>query len=256
MPDVLQRPWIRVYPQVGFSSAIRPTKRRISASTLRRGERRAEVFTGHELSVPSPQRLGRHDRGDLPQDPPSSLKRPHGKPPSVVIGEAQPLPTHLRAQDTILFHQICRARPVLGDPTSRSGPRTISGPPPGRSRVRVSITNENWPVARSRSRNGTIRARHLGNGQEIDHACARRSPLDLKLTLTCSRSMCQKASLNSVPLLLLRAGRESDRPLNPARTPSFTCTNTLSYKGGPPRTVAITAVRVCTMGSCRSDPTL
>jgi hypothetical protein len=116
-PTFFSAPWIRV-----------------SRATSRVGP-----FTGHELSVPSQQRIGRHDRGDLPQCPPSKLKRPHGKPPSVVIGEAQTPPIQLRAQDAILFHQV-RERPALGDPTSRSGPRTPSGEPTCRSRARVYIT--------------------------------------------------------------------------------------------------------------------
>ena len=103
-------------------------------------------FTSHELSVPSQQRIGRHDRGDLPQCQPSQLKCPHGKPPSVVIGEAQTPPTQLRAQDAILLHQVREHVPLVAiqpadqdrEPYLES--RQVDHGPESISQV------ENWPV--------------------------------------------------------------------------------------------------------------
>src|SRR5919197_1230916 len=71
--------------------------RRVQTSV--RGAPRVGPFAGSELSVPSQQRIRRHDRGALPQYPPAHPKRPRSKPSAVVIGEAQTLATQLRAQD-------------------------------------------------------------------------------------------------------------------------------------------------------------
>jgi hypothetical protein len=54
----------------------------------------------------------------VPQCPASQLKGPGGKPPSVVISEAQAPPTQLRPQDAILFHQVRERVPLLATPAA------------------------------------------------------------------------------------------------------------------------------------------
>jgi hypothetical protein len=107
--------------------------------------------------VPSQQGIGRDDRGNLPHCPPSQLKGPHGKPPSVVIGKAQPSPTQLRAQETIFFHQVRDRVPLLTvQPADQDREpylerRHVDHAPESISQL------ENGPIARSRSCNGTLR---------------------------------------------------------------------------------------------------
>jgi hypothetical protein len=158
MPDVLQRALDpRVAPGRVLLCHPHDQAADLGQYTPSRGASRVGPFMSHEVSVPSQQRIGRHDRGDLPQCPPSQLKRPHGKPPSVVIGETQAPPTQLRAQDAILFHQVRERVPLLAiqpadqdrEPYLES--RHVDHGAESRSQV------ENWPVAHSRSCNGTIR---------------------------------------------------------------------------------------------------
>jgi hypothetical protein len=66
--------------------------------------------------MPSQRRIGRHDRGDQPQESPPHPKRPHGQSSWVVISEAQAPPTHLRAQDAILFDQVRERVPLFANP--------------------------------------------------------------------------------------------------------------------------------------------
>jgi hypothetical protein len=56
--------------------------------------------------VPRQQRIRRHDRGDLAQQPPSQCPGFRGEPTPLVVGEAQPPGADLFAQDTVLFLEI------------------------------------------------------------------------------------------------------------------------------------------------------
>jgi hypothetical protein len=58
------------------------------------------------LPVPTEQRVGRDDRGDLAQRPTADPERPHGDPSPVVTRQAQAPPTKLPAQEEVLFDQV------------------------------------------------------------------------------------------------------------------------------------------------------
>jgi len=56
--------------------------------------------------VPSEQRVGRRDGGDLVQHPTAHPKGPCGKPPPVVFGQAQTPSPQLPSQEAVLFDQV------------------------------------------------------------------------------------------------------------------------------------------------------
>jgi hypothetical protein len=56
--------------------------------------------------VPSQESVGRHDRGDLPQDPstePAPLRR---EASALVIGQPEPAPLHLVLEDAVLWMRV------------------------------------------------------------------------------------------------------------------------------------------------------
>jgi Integrase core domain len=107
---------------VGFSSAIRTTKLRISASTPWRldGFLAYVQFPRDELPMPSQNRVRRDDRSDLAQDAPSEPVARDGEPPPIVIRQLEPLPTQLTSKDPILFYEIRQGASLLAiQPTSQ-----------------------------------------------------------------------------------------------------------------------------------------
>jgi hypothetical protein len=81
----------RRHEPLGVGMGIRTTSRLISSSTPRRRGRLGYVhFRTIWLPMPSQQRVGRSDRGNLTQSLTAQPKRLGGEPPSVIIGEPQP----------------------------------------------------------------------------------------------------------------------------------------------------------------------
>ena len=59
-----------------------------------------------ELAMPPKQRIGCHNGGNLAQGTPTQPVRSRGQSSPVVIGETQPPPTQLPAQEAVLFDQV------------------------------------------------------------------------------------------------------------------------------------------------------
>ena len=58
------------------------------------------------VRCPRQQRVRRHDRGELAQQPSSECPSSRGEPTALVVGEAQPSGSDLFTQDTILFPKV------------------------------------------------------------------------------------------------------------------------------------------------------
>lgn len=67
---------------------------------------RVRPLTCDQLSVPSEEGVGCYDRRHLLQGCPAQAVSSYGKSAPVVIGEPQPAPPDLPAEQTILFEQI------------------------------------------------------------------------------------------------------------------------------------------------------
>jgi hypothetical protein len=80
-------------PTAGSSARIRPLAR-------------------NQLPVPSQQCVRRHDRRDLTQGLPTQSVRSYSESPPVVIGQPQPPPTNLPAEEAILIDQIGERLPL------------------------------------------------------------------------------------------------------------------------------------------------
>ena len=78
----------------------------------------AVVLGGDQGSVPCQQRVRRHDRGELAQQPSTECPGLRGEPTTLIVREAQASGSKLRAQDAVLFLQIVDdVALLLVDPT-------------------------------------------------------------------------------------------------------------------------------------------
>ena len=64
------------------------------------------VLLGDESPVPCQQRIRRHDRGELAQQPSSQCPGFRGEPTALVVSEAQATGAELFPQDAVLFLKI------------------------------------------------------------------------------------------------------------------------------------------------------
>ena len=124
MPDVLQGPWDpRIAPRRIFLRHPHnqaPDLGEHPATT----QPRRRPLARDQPPVPSAQRIGRHNGGDLAQCPTAHPKGPHRELPSIIIGEAQTPPAQLPGAGGGSPRSGTRAPPALGARASRSGPST------------------------------------------------------------------------------------------------------------------------------------
>jgi hypothetical protein len=74
---------------------------------------------GNQLPVPAKDCVGCNDAGDLAEDPSAELLPLRREPPSLVVGEPEPLSAELLFEDPVLFAQIIDRRLlVFVDPAS------------------------------------------------------------------------------------------------------------------------------------------
>ena len=60
---------------------------------------------GNQLAMPPQQRVGRRDRGDVPQGRTADSVRSCGQPTAIVVRETQPMPTKLTPQEPVFVDQ-------------------------------------------------------------------------------------------------------------------------------------------------------
>ena len=77
------------------------------------------VLLGDQRPVPRQQRVRRHDRGNLAQQPSAECPGFRGEPTALIVGEAQAPGSEPFAQDAVLFLEIVDdITLLLVDPTS------------------------------------------------------------------------------------------------------------------------------------------
>lgn len=85
-------------------------------------------FPCNQLSMPSQQRVGCHNRGHQPQPLTAQPECPGGQPPSVIIGESQPPSAKLPTEETVLFHQVNNRFPVAAfEPAGQHHQQQVEG---------------------------------------------------------------------------------------------------------------------------------
>jgi hypothetical protein len=78
--------------------------------------------------MPGEQRVGRHNRRDLPQRLTAEAVRSHGQAAAIVIREPQTPPTELPAQEAVLFDQVGEHVPFAAlEPTSQDQQQRLQG---------------------------------------------------------------------------------------------------------------------------------
>src|SRR5262249_46166244 len=86
------------------------------------------VSLGDEGSVPRQQRVWRHDRGELAQQPSSQGPGFRGEPTALVVGEAPAPGADLFAQDAVLFQEIVDdVALLLVDPAGKRDENELQG---------------------------------------------------------------------------------------------------------------------------------
>jgi hypothetical protein len=68
--------------------------------------RREGPLQGDQATVPSEDRVGRHDGRDLPQDPSAESASPRREAAALVIGQPEAAPLQLLLQDAVLLYQV------------------------------------------------------------------------------------------------------------------------------------------------------
>jgi len=98
-----------VYPQRGFSPAIRTTISRMpprGGRSTRAVIRAPIVLPGNQLPIPPENRLRGHKRRDLPQKLPPKALSPGRQPAALGVGQTEPLASQVVVEDTVFLPQV------------------------------------------------------------------------------------------------------------------------------------------------------
>ena len=79
---------------------------RLGARATRAALLRAVVLPGDQQAIPTQNRLGRHDAGDVGEAPSAEGLAFHGQTASLVIAEANPAGTVRRTEDPVLLAEV------------------------------------------------------------------------------------------------------------------------------------------------------
>jgi len=92
-------------------------------------------LAGDQLAMPPQQRVGRRDRGNLPQGRTAESVRSRRKSTAIVVREPQPTCTKLTPQESVFFDQVRDRVPLPAIQPTEQHPSAPSGARPGRSRA-------------------------------------------------------------------------------------------------------------------------